>query len=494
MSGKNVSRRKFLKAAGASAAGIAIATKYSPLAYAANEKVRVGSIGTGGQGCYHLREGLALAEQIDVAAVCDVYIPHLAPGWRLAGGREKGVARYLDYREMLEKEELDAVVISTPLYSHHKIAMDCLDAGKYVFLEKTMCMTMEENRDIVKKCHDTGLFCQIGHQRRYNPEYNKAMWLAHDQAMLGRINHITAQWHRNNDWRRPVDPNYELTDAEKRFITDLERHINWRLYNDRSGGLVTELTTHQLDIAIWFLGSAPKRVTAFGGIDYWRDGREAEDNIGLIYEWEVRPGDLGFQPLSPRNPHQSLMQLNRPYNVRMMYSSITANAKRGASELIQGDKGTLQLTEGGCLLYGEADTMAILDEEMSAEDVAEAVAMGETLGIPTEAYTEGYPIEILYRDEENPETHEFPVRKSPNQLQMEAFAKDIVTGGTPKANQMVGHLTAIAGIAGLESMYKGGVTVDIDPALYQFDFETPDPYRYEYWIGPEHLVGYEGMT
>lgn len=486
MSDKNVSRRGFLKAAGVTAAGVAIATRYSPLAYAANEKVRVASIGTGGQGCYHLREGLAMAERIEMAAVCDVYIPHLNYAWRLAGGRDKGVSRYLDYREMLEKETIDAVVISTPLHTHHRIAMDCLDAGKYVFLEKTMCMTIEENREVVKKCHESGLFCQIGHQRRYNPEYNKAMWLAHDQTMLGRINHITAQWHRNNDWRRPIDPNYELSDREKQYITDLERHINWRLYNDLSGGLVTELATHQIDIATWFLGSPPRRVCAFGGIDYWRDGREAEDNIGLMYEWDVRPGDLGFQPLAPRNERQSLAHLNRPYKVRMMYSSITANAKRGASELVQGDKGSLELTESGCVLFGEPDTKAVM-ETRTAEETAEAVTMGVTLGIPTEAYEQGYPIEILYRDEDDPRTHEFPVRKSPNQLQMEAFANDIVTGGMPKANQIVGHVTAVAGIAGLQSMYNGGVTVDIDPAWYRFDFETPDPYRYEYWTGPEHF-------
>lgn len=481
-----VSRRGFLKAAGATAAGVAIASGYSPFSYASNEKVRVASIGTGGQGSYHLREGLSLADQIDVVAVCDVYKPHLEGGWRVAGGEDRDIAQYIDYRRMLDEVECDAVVISTPLDSHYRIAMDCLDAGKYVFLEKTMCMTYDENRELVKKCHETGLFCQIGHQRRYNPEYNKALWLAEEQRMLGRINHITAQWHRNNDWRRPVDPNYELSPEESEFITDLEKHINWRLYNDRSGGLVTELTTHQLDVATWFLGSPPARVCAFGGVDYWRDGREAEDNIVLIYEWDVRPGDLGFHALTPRNNLQSLAQLNRPYKVRMTYSSITANAMRGASELIQGDTGTLELTEGGCYMYGEPATQAVM-ETRTAEETAEAVTMGETLGIPTEAYEDGYPIEILYYQEDDPRTHDLPVQKSPNQLQMEAFAKDIVNGTKPKANEIVGLYTAIPGIAGIESMHKGGVTIDIDPALYSFDFETPDPYRYDYWIGPEHF-------
>jgi len=80
-----------------------------------------------------------------------------------------------------------------------------------------------------------GFWLQVGHQRRYNPKYNKVLWLTREQGLLGRMNHITAQWHRNNDWRRPVDPNYVLSEEEKQYIKDLERHINWRLYTASSG-------------------------------------------------------------------------------------------------------------------------------------------------------------------------------------------------------------------------------------------------------------------
>ena len=115
---------------------------------------------------------------------------------------------------------------------------------------------------VVQKCHDTGKFVQVGHQRRYNPKYNLGMWMTYDRGMLGRITHITAQWHRNNQWRRPVPKDYVLNEEEKKYIPDFELHMNWRLFDEVSGGLYTELATHQTDIANWFLGQSPLREMA----------------------------------------------------------------------------------------------------------------------------------------------------------------------------------------------------------------------------------------
>ena len=76
----------------------------------------------------------------------------------------------------------------------------------------------------VQKCHDTGKFVQVGHQRRYNPKYNLGMWMTYDRGMLGRITHITAQWHRNNQWRRPVPKDYVLNEEEKKYMAWSPRH------------------------------------------------------------------------------------------------------------------------------------------------------------------------------------------------------------------------------------------------------------------------------
>lgn len=486
-----ISRRSFIKAAGATA-GFAIASGYSPFSYAQNEKVRVGCIGTGGQGTFHIRDGMTGTPDILITAVCDVFLPHqreavryaqlsnagieLTPGKRLTDDeRQRASAAYqpnayYDYREMLEKEELDAVVISTPLDTHFKITMDCLEAGIYVFCEKTLVRKVEEGRAMIEKCHELGRWVQVGHQRRYNPKYNMAMSIAFDEGMIGRVTHISAQWHRNHFWRRVLPVDYELNEEEKIFIDDLEKHLNWRIYQEKSDGLFTELATHQTDIANWFMKGMPRRVHTFAGLDYWRDGRTTDDNILISYEYEQNPGDPGFIPIDARSQFQQLRQINRGYSVRFVYSSILANAKRGASELIQGDKGTLELTEGPCWLFGE-DYITQVDEELTAEEQAERIASGATLQISTMALRDG--VEILAD----------VALETPDVYQFRAFADCIRNGGVPRNNEMVGYTTALTAIAAVQSRNEGRV-VEIDPELYKFDFDPPSFFDFGEWEGP----------
>src|SRR5690606_24642857 len=97
--------------------------------------------------------------------------------------------------------------------------------------EKSACASVVEAWGIVQRCHETGLFVQVGRQRRYAPAYNLAMSMARN-GLLGRINHVDMQWHRNHYWRRPVDLSYPLNDIEKTFIKDIELHLNSRLYDE----------------------------------------------------------------------------------------------------------------------------------------------------------------------------------------------------------------------------------------------------------------------
>jgi len=472
-----MNRRQFLKTAGVGA-GVALAAHRVRSVHAATQKVRVGCIGTGGQGGFHLRTGLAGAQNLEVVAVCDVYNLHQEAGWKLAGGETRPVGRYYDYKEMLDKEEIDAVVIATPLATHHQITMDCLDAGKFAFCQKTLCYTIDHAREIVEKCHSTGKFCQVGHQRRYNPKYNKTLWLQREKGLMGRINHITMQWHRNNPWRRFVDATQPLNETEQKYITDIEKHLNWRLYNETSGGIMTELTTHQVDVANWFMGTPPARVYGTGGLDYWRDGREIEDNVALVYEYDMKPGNPAFAAIAARHPFMNKRTMNQSYTVRAVFTSTTATGKRGASELYQGDKASVELTEeDGCFIFGEpaydADMQAMANyTAASAGQAAADVTSGKSRQLPTDAFKNGYPI-TLFND------------KTADQIQFENFANDVMNNTPPKANQMVGLMTAVAGLAAMESVRGGGKLVEIDPKLYQFPFETPDPYRFENWPGPD---------
>lgn len=476
----DVTRRSFIKTTGA-AAGIITAAGFNACSFAQNDKIRLGIIGTGKQGqIAHIGQGLTVnKDQIEIVAICDIWSYSLEIGKSLVDNPDLNT--YVEYKEMLDKEKLDAVLIATPLYTHYQIVMDCLDAGLYVFCEKTMTMTIEESRDIVKKCNETGKFVQIGHQRHYNPFYNKAMWLANDKNMLGRITHITAQWHRNESWRRQLPSDYVPTDSDNKLIPDIEKHVNWRLYNDMSAGLMTELGTHQLDVASWFLGSIPTKVSGFGGIEYWRDDRDAEDHTVLIYEWTVKQGDRGYRQIERRSRDQKTTQINRPYKVRMTYSSICTNAQSHYGELIQGERGAFGLMgEQSLQFYAEPWYQDYLAAKAARAAGTAVAAKTSNSYIPGAAGNKGIPIEV-YTDKNKSTKYDVWMA---NHNQWAGFANDVKTGGMPKANQMTGLISAICGHKGNEAIRTGN-TIEIDPNLMAFDFETPDPHRYDAVEGPD---------
>lgn len=502
-----VTRRNFMKAAGATA-GFAIAAGYNPLSYAKNEgAVRVGCIGTGGQGNFHLQDGIWGTEDIEIVAVADVYTAHLKGGVQNAWmanamvvvpigskpdpeqwAKLKAVKKptpYYDYKEMIEKEQLDAVIIATGLTHHYEPTMYALEKGLNVFCEKTMTYDIEHARDIVKKAHEKGKFVQVGHQRRYNPNYNLAMKRFREEDWLGRVNHMEMQWHRNNAGRRLVDNSYQFDENEKRFITtDLEHHLNWRIYEEFSGGLCTELLTHSVDIANWFCGCLPTKVYASGGIDYWRDGRTCADNISVIYDYQVGRSNGTFISIDGRNDLQDINLINKPYTVRCFYSSILANAKKGASETFMGDKGAVELTEAaGCYFTQEPWAKNLTDEEKAAA-LARVEAIKEATKDMSPGDAEAYKLTNAESRREGNEAAvgvQFMAEGSETTAdvhQFRAFAHHIKNGGTPRTNQMVGLGATIVSLAALKAI-KEGVTVDIDPAWSQFDFDAPSAVEYD---------------
>jgi predicted dehydrogenase len=305
------SRREFIKAMGIG--GLGLVTLSSPWMSAiadtqstskgASDKIRIAVIGTGSRGSYHLEilKAMELTDNIQIVAVCDNYAPHLRDGIKITKGTAKG---YSDYRKLLELKDLDCVLIATPLHEHAHITIDVLNAGKHVFCEKSMAKTLAECKLMYDTSKQTGKILQLGHQRCFKPTYIKAIEYIRS-GKIGKVNQIRAYWHRNNDWRRPV-PSPEL-----------ERMINWRLYKAYSCGLMTELASHQIQVANWVLGKTPVSVMGTGSINYWKDGREVPDNVALIYSYAD--------------------------GTKFVYDSMISNKFYGLEEQILGDKGTLEL-------------------------------------------------------------------------------------------------------------------------------------------------------
>ena len=317
---REVTRRDFLKTATvAVAAGSATPMTAAPALLSNSSPgstVHYGFIGTGTEGC-NLLKRLATIPEGRCIATCDIYAPNLKRGVETIGSNPQTyTGSPTEYRRLLERKDMDAVLIATPLSMHAQMIIDALNAGKHVFVEKTMYFTEEEGNQIRKAAEaNSKQVLQIGLQRRSSVLYNVAIQMIRKGA-LGKVMFVRAQWHRNNNWRRPV--------RDKQF----ERLINWRMYRQYSGGLMAELASHQVDIANWAFGEEPLSVTGTGGIDYWKDGREVCDNIEVIFKY------TGGR--------------------KMLYSSILYNAHLGYNEQIMGDRGTIIITIGKGMYYREA--------------------------------------------------------------------------------------------------------------------------------------------
>lgn len=257
------------------------------------ERLRLGLIGAGERGIQLLREALACGNT-EAAGVADVY------GRRLDAARCAAPSARLhkDYRALLDDPAVDAVLIATPQHLHGLHCAAALEAGKHVYVEKTMAFTLEDARrirDALPKAERRVL--QVGHQVCSSGLMTDALnFLA--SGKVGKITAIQARMFRNTphgkpQWLRPVyaDMSPETLDwpqflgAAPAREFDANRYANWRLYWDYSGGNVFENLCQQL--AFWYsaLGlQIPEAATMTGGVYLWKDGREVPDTMSVSFE------------------------------------------------------------------------------------------------------------------------------------------------------------------------------------------------------------------
>lgn len=315
--GVDLSLRQFIKSLGYIAGGSALLsstpwlTSCTPekLKEISSEKARVAVIGTGSRGQYHLHN-LKEIPHAQVVAICDNYPPNLKAAQELFPNAKT----YTDYKKLLESKDIDGVIIATPLNWHACITLDALSAGKHVFCEKAMARTLEECKTVYDTYQNTNQVLYFCMQRMYDEKYIKAMQMIHS-GLIGEVVGMRCHWFRNADWRRPV-PSPEL-----------ERKINWRLYKESSGGLMTELGSHQLEVCNWAIHKMPTHIMGMGDIVYWKDGREVYDSVNVTYRYSN--------------------------GAKIAYESLISNKFNGMEEQILGHKGTMDLSKG--LYYLEED-------------------------------------------------------------------------------------------------------------------------------------------
>jgi len=250
----------------------------------ANDRIRLGLIGSGGRG---REDWTTFLKQPDVepVAVCDVYDPFRDKGIAMTEGRAKG---FKDFRQLLDQKDIDAVIVATPDHWHALMTIAACDAGKDVYCEKPLSLAVAEGRKMVGAARKHKRVVQTGSQQRSGSHYAQAVKLIQDGG-IGDVHRIHAGMQRNiypglkptemaGGLSTALDWDMWLGPAPKRPFDPFRCIYNFRWFWDYSGGQMTNWGAHHLDIARWIVGAeAPSEISGFGGRYALTDGGETPD-------------------------------------------------------------------------------------------------------------------------------------------------------------------------------------------------------------------------
>ena len=284
------SRRDFIKLT--TATTLAAATSTTILAgesepartVSPSDKIRLGLIGAGGQGMGDTKEALKIPG-VELVAAADLYDGRLARAKELWGNQ---LFTTRDYREVLARSDVDAVIIATPDHWHMRISNDAMKAGKDVYCEKPMVQQLEQGKHVIETAQKTNRIFQVGSQRVSSIVYKKAKDLLASGA-IGELNMIEAWWDRSSAigaWQYSIPPDASpetvdwdrfLGEAPKRPF-DATRFFRWRNYRDYGTGVAGDFFVHLFSGLHFVVGTTgPTRVMSTGGLRYWNDGRDVPD-------------------------------------------------------------------------------------------------------------------------------------------------------------------------------------------------------------------------
>jgi predicted dehydrogenase len=327
-------RRAFFETVGRYGAGTALAALgvESARGYAANDTIHVGCIGTGGR-CRALMKSLSQVPGVKIVAVADVYDQNLKAGRELADAKAFATARY---KELLDRKDVDAVLIGAPDHWHVPMTVDACDAGKDVYVEKPLTHDLSEGKAVIDAQNRHKRVVQVGTQQRSMPHMQKANQLLRE-GRIGRVFKVQMSWNRNQGDRmkrgatgvdpKGVDWKAFLGNAPDQPFDDY-RFRNWRWFWDFGGGLLTDLMVHWVDVAHWLLDlDHPLKAASFG------------DHLASEGVWQT--------------PDTIQCLLSYPNDVQIHFEGTFSNAHRGARIEFLGTDATLYLDRGRYEIHPE---------------------------------------------------------------------------------------------------------------------------------------------
>jgi predicted dehydrogenase len=296
-----LNRRNFLKVASTATAASALgikthALKTIPLEaatpLAANDHIQLALIGAGIQGQGDTRTAVQVPG-VKLVAVADCYNGRLDHSKELWGS---DIFTTRDYKEILARKDVDAVLIATPDHWHKQIAVDAMKAGKDVYCEKPMVHAHPEGPEMIEAARSTNCILQIGSQRVSSIIYAKAKELLASGA-IGQLNMVSAHWDRNSamgawDYTVPLDASTETCDWDRflgnapKIPFNAEHFFQWRKWKAYGTGVAGDLFVHLFSGTHFITGSnGPTRAMATGGLRFWKDGRDALDVLLGLFDY-----------------------------------------------------------------------------------------------------------------------------------------------------------------------------------------------------------------
>ena len=367
----NETRRSFIKKATASAALASAANAFKTPVYGqdqapspgtvvgANERINVAYVGVGGQGMAHVRSQKEHASENNItqAAVCDLWQKRLDAAREYLSLPE--TAAYRDHRKLLERKDIDAVLVATVDNWHAQVAIDAMEAGKHVYGEKPLARYFEEGFAIYDTGKRTGKIFQVGSQYCADPMFHKsAEWIK--EGKIGPLVWAQGSYCRNNpknsEWTYPVDEaaNLENLDWERwqgrahKFPWDPNRYFSWHKYYDYNSGILGNLLPHKFLPLMLATGTPefPRRICCTGTKKVSTD-REITDTTHLLAEF--------------------------PSGLTMIVAGSTVN-EQGLPDIIRGRKGTLSFSTGQNKLEFKPERP--FTEELDADSFVNAAPIG----------------------------------------------------------------------------------------------------------------------
>lgn len=415
----NLNRRDFFRSGGALAAGAAaIAAIGAPAIVRGqnlNSKLNFGVIGTGSRAGSILR-AVRGDEYFNVTDLCDVFPPHLEECKTYIDNPDPRTTAA--WEEVIARDDVDCIIVSTPLFLHVPMSIAALNAGKHVYSEKSMGLSMKQLNDMeAAVAAHPDLVYLVGYQSHLSNAIGEARRLI-EAGSIGKVTQFSVHFDRNQSWKKEVpDPKWE-------------RILNWRLYREYCGGVITEVITHPLDMVLDILNVMPVRCSSYGNILVYKDERECHDHEMII--WEMDSGILGFG------------------------SGHFSNTFRGVGWKIFGTHGTMVYSGGELKIYWE--TAARHLDAFGIKHQFTKVELGQSI---EDEHSSSTTKPKVFTDEIDKDYGTITARA------IRHFADCVQNGTAPIMNAATAKKSSMSALLALESSYDGGKQKHMDEIIAQ---------------------------